>query len=162
MTPAKKKPDILTLDDVSVIKLHEVEKKSLNETAEIMNVSRETVKRIKKKPAYRDFVLDAIEKRGYSADTFAEQIIALTEANKQINVEGELEEVDDNPTRMKAVEKMGDILGVDAPKEYDVRHGLASATDEEIAADLEKAESRFGVDGSGAEPPANSGSAEKD
>ena len=134
------------MDDITVIQHHEVEKKSLDETAAIMNVSRETVKRIKRKPAYRDFVLEAIENKGYNADKFAEQLIALTEAKKKMNVEGELEDVDDNPTRMKAVEKMGDILGVDAPKEYDLQHSIAAKSDAELAEEFGRAKREYGLD----------------
>jgi len=145
--PAKKDPNALTIDDVSVIKLHEVGKLSLDETAEAMNVSRETVKRIKKKPAYRDFVLAALEAEEYNATKYARQLIALTEAKKETTCQGKpIDKVVDNAARMKAIEKIGDILGVDAPKEYDLQHSLATKSDEELAEELGRAKQEYGLD----------------
>lgn len=135
----------LTIRDLEVMKYHEVDGMTLDETAEKVGVSRSTVKTIKKRPAYRDLVITAIEGKEYTADEFAEKLIQLLEAKKGSThlIDDEQVRDEDNVTQFNALKKWGDILGVDAPKEYDVKHELATASDAELDKALEEAERDF-------------------
>jgi len=147
-------PESVTTKDLAVLKLHEVEGKTLQETADVMGVSRTTVKQIKKRPAYREMVLLALEQESKTPADYAKKLMALVEAKKTINVGGHPIETEDNVTQFNATKQWGNILGVDAPKELDVQHSLAGASDEELGKALTEAESRLGVDEGRGEPAA--------
>jgi hypothetical protein len=133
--PAKR-PAGLTLRDLQVFTEHEVNEKTLDETAEALNVSRDTVKRTKKRGAYRDLVLSALEEKGFTVNEYVKKLIELTEAEKVINCGGHNMPVDDNTTRMKAIEKIGKVFGDDATPGLDVKHSLQSLSDEELRENL--------------------------
>ena len=111
----------------------EVDKNSHKETAEKVHVSTSTVTRTTKKAAYRELVLAALEEQGVTASTVAGSLKDLMTASKKINVKDEgLKEVDDNIVRFNATAKIGDIMGVDAPKEFDLKHTMAAMSDDEL------------------------------
>jgi hypothetical protein len=83
--------------------------------------------------AYREAVIAACEERGVTAETYATNLIALMKAKKHINVRKKgLQKVDDNIVQFNATSEFGDILGVKAPKEYDLKHTMAAMSDEEL------------------------------
>lgn len=128
----------LTLRDLEIMHMTEIEGKSYDEVQDKLDISRCTIARTKKKPEYRELVLAALEQRHTTAETFAELLIKKLNAQKVIFVRTDEEDkkeeitVDDNPTQMTALTKFGDILGVDAPKEFDLKHSMAAMSDEEL------------------------------
>jgi len=111
----------------------EIQRHTRQQTADLLNVSVPTISRTKKKAAYRELVIAALDEKGVTAATVAESLKNLMEANKHINVKNEgLQEVSDNIVRFNATAKIGDIMGVDAPKEFDLKHTMAAMGDEEL------------------------------
>ena len=144
--PAKLPTDVLTYRDLQIFTKHETEGKTLDKTAEEMGVSRDTVKRTKKKAAYRDLVLDAMEKQGFQVENYVEKLVGLTSAEKEINIGGDLHYVPDNTTQMKAIEKIGKVYGDAAPVDIDLSSSLARSSDEELFEEFEDALGRLPVE----------------
>ena len=132
-------PKSLTMRDISVFVEHEVNGKTLDETAETLGCSRDTVKRTKKRGSYRDLVIDALEEKKFTVGDYVEKLIDLTDSKKTLNCGGHNIEVPDNTTQMKAVEKIGKVYGDDAPTNIDISGSLASSRDEELTEQLETA-----------------------
>lgn len=143
--PPKRPSDVLTYRDLQIFHLHEEKGKTLDETAEELGISRDTVKRTKRKIAYRDLVLTAMEEQGFGVDDYVKKLIGLTDAQKEINVGGDIRMVDDNVTQMKAVEKIGKIYGDSAPENLEISGNLTKASDGELFEELAEASERFGV-----------------
>lgn len=121
------------LRDLEIMKSQEVDHDTWEETAEKVGVSLMTITRTKRKQSYRDIVIAALENEEETPETFAKSLKGLMHAKKSINTkEDGVVEVEDNVIQFNAVKKFGDILGVDAPKEFDLKHSLAHASDEEI------------------------------
>jgi len=157
--PAPIDPNVLTARDLQVFEHHLLGNKTIAETAKAIGVSTDTVKRTKKKPAYRQMVLDAMEEAGFGVEQYVSKLIKLTDAKKTLNVGGHEIEVDDNPVQLGAIRKVGDIYGDDAPKELGLTHSTAGSSDDELIAELaESLQERSGV----GEGPAESGPAEGD
>jgi len=128
------------------MKSQEVDHDTWEKTSEKVGVSQMTISRTKKKQAYRDIIIAALEQQGATPETFAEDLMRLMKAKKTIvsKEEGVLT-VNDNVTQFNAVQKFGDILGVDAPKEFDLKHSMASMSDEELQEAVD--ESKRNLDG---------------
>lgn len=123
----------LNLRDLEVMHSLEVEKNNVIQTAEKVHISTKTVTRTTKKAAYRELVIAALEEQGATPETYAANIIKLMEAKKFINVKKKgLQKVDDNIVQFNATSEFGDILGVKAPKEFDLKHTMAAMSDEEL------------------------------
>lgn len=98
-----------------------------------LDVSRNTIARTKKKQAYREIVITELEQRKVTAATFAKNLKKLLTAKKTLlTKDGEEVKVVDNVTRFNALKKHGDILGVDAPKEFDLKHSMSAMGDDEL------------------------------
>jgi hypothetical protein len=127
-----------TARDYDVMRSQELEHKTGDETAEELGISRRTVLRTKRKQSYRDVIIAELEQKRVIPATFAENMKLAYEATRiRRNAEGEREAVPDFPTRLKALEKHGDILGVDAPKEFDLKHSMATMGDDELKNEID-------------------------
>jgi hypothetical protein len=122
----------LNLRDLEIMQSQEIDRKTYEETMEEIGICRDTIARTKKKQAYRDIVIAALEQESVTAVTFAQNLKKLMDAKRTINIGGEEVVVDDNVTRFNAVKKHGDILGVDAPKTFDLKHSMAAMADDEL------------------------------
>ena len=123
----------LNLTELGIMHSQEVENKTYPETCEDLGVSRDKIKRTKKKQAYRDLVIAALDQKGATADKYAEKIIELMEAQKTIRLKGGTTvKSPDNIVQFNATSEFGDILGVKAPKEFDLKHSMAAMGDDEL------------------------------
>jgi predicted DNA-binding protein (UPF0251 family) len=152
------KPSDCTIQDAEAVQYHAVEGKSLAETGKLMGVSRDTVKRIKKREAYHDLAVQALEKAGGDVKKTMEKLVAKTEAKYTIKTgtdkdgNNTYEEVDAHTPQLRAIERICDIYGVDAPKHLDVAGLIASASVEELLAEIAETKRRLGMDETGREP----------
>lgn len=137
--PAKL-PKTVTIRDMGVLVHHEMNGCTLEETAKKLGVSRDTVKRTKRRAAYRDLVLAALEEKGFDVPKYVDKLIGLTDAERDINIGGQVHLVPDNVARMAAIKKIGDIYGDSAPKELSHTHSLTASSDDELGELLEEAE----------------------
>ena len=127
-----KLPEGLTYRDLQVFAKVEQEGKTLDQAAEELGVSRDTIKRTKKRGSYRDLTLAAMEELGYTVEDYTKKLIGLTDAKKMLNFGGHNEIVDDNVTQLKAIEKIGKVYGDNADVGVNVRHDMGMASDEEL------------------------------
>lgn len=141
----------LNLRDVAIFKAHTLEGLSLNETAQKVGCSRDTVKRTKKKEAYHRLAQEALERQQYGIDELVGDLIAKTKAKKELYIGSGVIEVDDNITQLKAIERIGDIYGVNAPTNLNVA-AIAGSSDEELAGEIEEACREAGVDDTESQP----------
>jgi len=142
----RKSKENLTLQDLEIMDSLEVRHKTWDETQEAVGVSRFTIAQTRKKAAYRDLVIAALAQRQITVDTFAGNLADLMKARKEVVVRDEgLVEVDDNVTRLNATLKFGDILGVDAPKDFNLKHSMATLSDDELQEAID--ESKNELDG---------------
>ena len=149
--------NVLTYRDLQVFNKIENEGKTLDKTAEELGVSRDTIKRTKKKDCYRNLVLDALEKKGFTVETYVTKLVGLTDAEKEINIGGDIHFVPDQTTRMKAIDKVGKVYGDNCPTENIITSNFASSSDEELFEELEGRCKDAGVDeGTGERPEAES------
>jgi hypothetical protein len=131
-------PNTLQVRDYDVMKYNVLQGKTIKETARLMNTSVDTVKRIKRKPAFRDLMVEAIERNDYNLDLHAKRLIRQTTAQKSINIGGAKEYEDDNPSILKALDMISNIYGLYAPKQLELA-GATGASDEELASEIEEA-----------------------
>ena len=132
-TKAKKfEPAELNYRDLQIMHSQEVEHDTYPETMKKLDVGHATIARAKKKAAYRQLVIDSLAERKTTADTYADNLIELMKADKGINVRGSLVKMPDNIARFNANSEFGDILGVKAPKELDLKHTMAAMGDDEL------------------------------
>ena len=129
------KQNVLTLRDLEVMK-RDLAGQTGDQIAEELKVCRKTVTNTKAKPAYRDLIIGALEQEQFQVGDLAKKLVTLSNARKDLNVDGVLHTVDDNVTRLGAVRKLCDIYGVDAPKEIDVRATTAQMSNEELMENL--------------------------
>ena len=145
--PAKLDKHILTMRDAEIFHKHEVEKKSMDQVAKETGVSRDTIKRTKKKLAYRELVLSGLEYHKFGVLEYTKKLVDLTNAKKVINCgQGVTETCEDNVVQLNAIKKIGDIFGDNAPKEIDIASGLAGSSDAELYEELEIACKEAGLD----------------
>jgi hypothetical protein len=133
----------VTLLDLQVMQGKELLHKTDQEIAKSLNVTVQRVKKCQKKQGYRDMVIAALEERGYTAAKFAEKLSESLDKTKAIVVDHEVVEVSDNVAQNAALQRWGDILGVDAPKES--VFAFAGSSDAELDQQLEEAAKQFGV-----------------
>ena len=134
-----KLPDGLTYKDLKVFTKVEVEGKTLDQAAEELGCSRDTLKRTKKRGSYRDLTLQAMDEQGYGVDEYVAKLVELTKAQKLLNCGGHDVTVEDNVTQLKAIEKIGKVYGDNAPTNIDISGSLASTRDADLYDEIEEA-----------------------
>jgi len=133
MSKKRKPTETLKYQDLEIMQSQEVEHKTYKETVEELGVSVNAIADAKKKTAYRDLVIAALNSRGVTVETFAEDLKTMMKKKKTIVVAQEgVMEVDDNKSQLTALLKFGDILGVDAPKEFDLKRSMSTMGDDEL------------------------------
>jgi hypothetical protein len=160
--PAWIDPNKLEVRDMRVFKYHVLEGNTLKETAEILNTSIDTIKRIKKKPAFRDMAIEEMNDLGYSIRKHMDKLIKKTDAQKPFYFNQELIYVDDNPSQMKALDTITDVYGLRAPKQMELS-GSTSSSDAELFAEIEEAAENTGLvqeSGEQSDSPEDSGDVE--
>ena len=105
--------------------------------AEETNLERRTVAKILDKPAIRQMMLDALEGHGFTLSMLAKKNIDMLNAKKEILVQGNLTEIEDNVAQITAMKEVNSIYGVHAPKQLDVRASAAEASVDELANQVE-------------------------
>lgn len=132
--PAPKKKEVLSYDIAQVVQLHNIEKNTLQETADQIGVSRKTVVNIKKTDLYHELAQQALEANNGSIEEWCKALVEQRDATKMTpqNVE-----VPDNNARLKAVDIALDVYGARAPQKIDHTHSLRQSSDEELEAQLE-------------------------
>lgn len=71
---------------------------------------------------YREQVLTALDKMGIDASKYASKLGELLECGRIIlSEDGNRERVTDNTNQIRALIELGDILGVKAPKEFEIK-----------------------------------------
>ena len=141
--PARKKDDALTYPELTAFKHHEVDGKTIPETAAILNVDEKTIDRMKKKSAWRDLTIAAIKDRGHTLDDYAAKLIEMKDKKKQINVDGKLESIEDNTAQIAYLKEIASIYGLYAPQKHEIAPSLS---DEELDSDLEEAARKLKVE----------------
>ena len=137
----KANPEALTLQQLEILQRHTVEGKSQEQVARELGISRDTVKRVKRKPAYHELAQAALETKGYTVDTLVEDLIAKTTATKSENIGGSVIEIEDNVSQMKALDQIAKIYGVHSPQSINLNTTNAASElelleelDEQLAA----------------------------
>jgi len=128
----------LNARDLAVFHYRKDEGLSVRKTAEVMGIGVRTVLRTEQKKAYRDVAIKEMEEQGFPVKSYIEKMIGLTEAEKEINVNGALAEVADNPIQLSATEALGDIYGLKAPKDLNLKHTMDAVGDDELEDALNK------------------------
>jgi len=141
--PAAKDDKTLTYPELTAFQHHEVEGKTIPETAQIIGVDEKTIDRMKRKTAWRDLAIIAIEQQGHTLGDYAKKLIEMKDKKKQINVGGILAKVEDNAAQVAYLKETAAIYGLYAPQKHEV---TASPSDEELARNLEEAEEKFSVE----------------
>ena len=115
------------------MKSQEVDGDTYPETCQKLDVSRSKIARTKKKQAYRDIVIAALDEQGATAVTYAKKLIVLMDAKKKIHTKGGvIVEAEDNIVQFNATSEFGNILGVKAPQKFDLKHSMAAMSDGEL------------------------------
>ena len=130
-----KDPNTLTLQELEILQKHTIEGKSGYQTAHELGISRDTVKRAKRKPAYHEMAQAALEQKGYTVERLVGDLIDKTTAKKCENMGGSLLEVEDNVSQIKALTIISKIYGVEAPQQINL-NSLAGASDDELIEEL--------------------------
>jgi hypothetical protein len=146
----------LTLKDVEIMQAVEVDGLTWPQTMEKIGVSYCAIARAKKKPEYRELVIAALEAKGKTPEAFASKLIQMLDKTREVNVNGELVAIDDNVAQTAALNKWGDILGVDAPKETNIRD-ITGQSDEELDREIAAAAEQFGLDERPEQPAMDAG-----
>jgi hypothetical protein len=145
----------INLVDLQVMQLRELENLPIQTVAAQLHIPVTRVNAIRKKAAYRDMVIAALEEKGYNAVKFADKLVQMLDKNKSIVVDHEVVEVSDNVAQNAALQRWGDILGVDAPKEHNI--SVAGSSDAELDQQIIEAEKQFGVDEKPGQPGLGNG-----
>lgn len=113
-------------------------------TADKVECCTRTVQLTKRKLEYREVVIAKLAEKDYCAETYAENMIAHTKAEKTIvsKAEGKIV-VADNNTRLTADMELGDIFGVKAPKQVDLKHSMAAMSDDELLKEVQRSQKEF-------------------
>lgn len=134
---------------------HEVKGTSIPVTAKIIGVDEKTIDRWKASLPWRELAIEAIQQRGDVLGKFAEKVWEMADKEKEINVGGTLQSVDDNIAQGKFVDTVMDVYGIRAPQKHEVTSGPSDA---ELDKELEEAASKLPVDSvevGEPDPPAN-------
>ena len=134
-----KLPDSLTYRDLQVFQKHQVENKTLEQTAQELGISRDTVKRTKLRSSYNELGQQALEYQALTIDKYIEKLIKKLDATKGVNYGGRKIEEDDNVAQMAALKEIGNIYGVHAPEQHNIQHTLAGTSDEDLDREFEAA-----------------------
>ncbi len=113
-------------------------------TAEKVGCCKRTVELSKRKLEYREVVIAKLAEKKYCAETYAENMIAHTKADKVIvSKDKGVLTVADNNTRLTADMELGDIFGVKAPKQVDLKHSMAAMSDDELLKEVQRSQEEF-------------------
>ena len=123
--PAKKPQDVLSHDIAQAVQYHHVEHKTLQETADLIGVSRTTVKVMKRSGTYHELATAAAESLDEPIEKWMETLI-------EIKNEGENER-----NRLAATMKGLDIFGAEPPRKEEHAHTFQAMSDEEIRRKIE-------------------------
>ena len=157
---SKRLEDPMTLKELEIWHSQEVEisqnpatfgrrGKTRKETMKELNVGEKAISRTKEKPDYNAATKAMFEQKcGNATEVYVDNIIALTKATKKVTVrvpasEGseamvfKRVEEPENTVRFNATCKIGDVLGVDAPKQMDLKHSMAAMSDDELRNELD-------------------------
>jgi cell division protein FtsI/penicillin-binding protein 2 len=98
--------------------------KTYDETARDLGVSGKTIARTKQKPEYNALQIARYEERDYELGSIADDMIALTKAT--------IKDEPQNSVRFLAVNHIAEVFGVKSPKKVDLKHSMASMSDDEL------------------------------
>ena len=91
---------------------------------------------------YREQVLQALDKMGIDASKYASKLGELLECGRIIlSEDGNREKITDNTNQIRALIELGDILGVKAPKEIELK--VENLTDKEREDRLDRIKNRL-------------------
>jgi len=133
--PKKEDPNTLTLQQLEILQKHTIEGKTQEQVAKELGISRDSVKRAKRKPAYHELAQAALEKKGYTVEALVVDLIAKTTAQKSENIGGSIIEIEDNVSQMKALDQIAKIYGVHAPQNVNLTTTM-TASDKELLDEL--------------------------
>jgi hypothetical protein len=160
--PAKIDPHRYTMRDANVVQVHEVEGHTLQETADILNMSVSTVQRTKRRPAYNELAIQAMKDKKRFLNIWTDLMWDGANAEKIIkNEDGDREKVPDHKTRFPYINRALDIYGVDAPKEVDLSGLIAGSSVEELVAAIARAKQKLGMDDGREQSSTDGGSPEE-
>ena len=140
-----------TLRDAEVVLHHGLENRTLEETGKIMNLSKSTIKRTKRRAAYNELAIQAGEDLDHDIKELMKKLWDKTEAKYKLKG-AEAEEVDAHSIQMRALERLGDVYGIDAPKEVDIAGLIASSSIEELLAEIVETKRRYEMAEGGEQP----------
>lgn len=141
--PAKKDTDVLTMPELEAFRHHEVEGLSIPQTAEIIGVDEKTIDRMKKKRAWRDLAIAALEQQGHTIDDWAKKVIEMKDRKKSMNISGTEVKADDNQAQIRYLDSVEKLFGLAAPQKHEFIAGLSDA---EIDRELEEAAEKLAVE----------------
>lgn len=156
---SKHPDDPMTLKELEIFWSQEVEisnhpttkgrrGKTYMETKRELGVGDRTIAKTKQKADYNALARARLLESGYNIDKYIQDLIALTTAEKGANVKGSGRVYDaDNVARFNAVDKIGNIFGVEAPKQLDLKHTMVAMSDDELIDAIES--SCEGIDNNG-------------
>lgn len=125
IVPAKKPQDILSYDIAQAVQYHHVEHKNLQETADLIGVSRTTVKNMKRSETYHELATAAAENLDEPIEKWMESLI-------DIKNNGENER-----NKLTATMKGLDIFGAEPPRREEHAHTFQAMGDEELRRRIE-------------------------
>lgn len=141
--PAREDPYQLTTKQLTAFKYHEMEHKTIPQTADILGVDESTIDNWKTKPAWHELAQCALAKGHNIMEEWAESVWAFREKKKQINVDGELEEVDDNIAQGKFIDVISDTFGLKPPQQLKI---VAGPSDADLDKELAESAKKFAVE----------------
>lgn len=127
-----KESKILNAKDLGVFQLNHIQKMTNAETANVLGISVDTVKRIKGKESYNELIKSSLQNNNFSLDSYAKGLIEMTTATKTVFNNGLAQEVPDHAARTSAMKLIGDIYGSNAPKDTGRNNGINTLTDEDL------------------------------
>jgi len=133
-----------TIRDAEVVYHHGLGNHTIEEAGKLMNLSPSTIKRTKRRAAYNELAIKAGEDLGHDINELMEKLWDKTEAKYK--------KTDAHNIQMRALERLGDVYGIDAPKEVDVAALIASSSIEELLAEIIETKRRLGMDEERGEP----------
>lgn len=141
--PPKEDSDSLSYSQLTAFKHHEVDGKTIPQTAEIVGVDESTIDHWKKKRAWRDLAIAALEHQGHTIDDWAAKVIEMKDRKKSMNVGGTKVDVEDNQAQIRYLDSVEKLLGLAAPQKHEF---IASPSDEELDRDLDEAAKNIPVE----------------
>lgn len=123
--PAPKPQDVLSYDIAQLVQYHHVEHKTLQEAAELIGVSKRTIKRMKKSDTYHDLATQAAESQGEPIENWVASLIKIkNEGGNERN-------------KLSATIKGLDIFGAEPPKKEEHSHIFQAMSDDELRRQIE-------------------------